>query len=241
MEFQSAVFPAPQSSYTAEDNVEELIYVPRFGPARDLEAEERKEEGEIGEMDEHDPFCLPDSIPCMLFRHSPGSSKVMLYFHGNAEDVGLTAELLEHLGPALKIHIIAVEYPGYGIYRTKEPSETQILADAQRVYDYFTQDMGYPEKNILVFGRSIGSGPATYVASERNPGILCLMSPFRSIKDVVHTLVGKWAKWMIADRFNNLKRMEEVDCPLLVIHGLKDTLIPKSHAEDLHSRAKNIS
>ena len=47
----------------------------------------------------------------------------MLYFHGNAEDVGLTAELLEHLMPALKIHIIAVEYPGYGVYRSKESGE----------------------------------------------------------------------------------------------------------------------
>ena len=59
----------------------------------------------------------------MLFRYPDGASKVLLYFHGNAEDVGLSADLLDHLMPTLKIHILAVEYPGYGIYWTKEPSE----------------------------------------------------------------------------------------------------------------------
>ena len=58
----------------------------------------------------------PDSIPVMLFRYVDGSSKVVLYFHGNAEDVGLSTELLDHLMPTLKVHILAVEYPGYGIY-----------------------------------------------------------------------------------------------------------------------------
>jgi len=48
----------------------------------------------------------------------------MLFFHGNAEDVGLASELLEHLMETLKIHVLAVEYPSYGIYRTKDPTET---------------------------------------------------------------------------------------------------------------------
>lgn len=64
-----------------------------------------------------------DSIPVMLFWYPDGSSKVLLYFHGNAEDVGQSSDLLDHLMPTLKCHILAVEYPGYGIYRTKEPTE----------------------------------------------------------------------------------------------------------------------
>jgi pimeloyl-ACP methyl ester carboxylesterase len=109
------------------------------------------------------------------------------------------------------------------------------------VYDYFTKDYGFPEQNIIVFGRSIGSGPATYVASQRRPAMLCLMSPFKSIKEVVGTLVGHWAKWMVADKFKNSVHIEEVDSPVLIIHGQLDTLIPKEHAEELHSKCKNIS
>lgn len=101
----------------------------------------------------------------MLFRYPDGASKVLLYFHGNAEDVGLSADLLDHLMPTLKIHILAVEYPGYGIYWTKEPSEKQIFDDALWVYDFITTEYGFGEKDIIIFGRSIGSGPATWVAS----------------------------------------------------------------------------
>lgn len=59
----------------------------------------------------------------MLFWYRDGASKVLIFFHGNAEDVGLSAELMEHLVDSLKLHVLSVEYPGYGIYRTKEPSE----------------------------------------------------------------------------------------------------------------------
>jgi pimeloyl-ACP methyl ester carboxylesterase len=245
MEFQSAVFPAPQSSYSAEDNFEEIIYIPR-NPSKPSEGEELT--GELKEYMVSEESAFDDkvygqseSIPCMLFRYTGGSSKIMLFFHGNAEDVGLSSELLEHLMPALKIHILAVEYPGYGIYRTKQPTEQQILDDSLRVYDYLTSDYGFPENNIIIFGRSIGSGPATYVASQRTPTMLALMSPFRSIKDVVGTLVGRWAKWLMADKFNNFERIEDVDSPVFIIHGLQDTLIPKEHAEDLHAKCKNIS
>ena len=71
--------------------------------------------------------------------------------------------------------------------------------------------------------------------------MLLLMSPFRSIEDVVGTLIGRWAKIFIKDRFKNIEHIQEVECPVFIIHGAKDTLIPKEHAEDLHSHCKNIS
>lgn len=92
-------------------------------------------------MEDH--FQAPHSVPVMLFRYREGSSKVLLFFHGNAEDVGLAAELLEHLSEALKVHILAVEYPGYGVYRTKEPTEQLIFDDALRVYDFITSEYGF--------------------------------------------------------------------------------------------------
>ena len=155
----------------------------------------------------------------MVFQYDEGSSKVLVYFHGNAEDVGLASELLDHLGSILKLHILAVEYPGYGIYRSKEVSDLQIEEDSLRVFDYLTQS-GFETGDILIFGRSIGSGPAVHLCSKRKPAMLTLMSPFKSIKEVAGNLVGKWAKWMVSEKFNNLKRIESVDCPVLIIHGL---------------------
>jgi hypothetical protein len=61
----------------------------------------------------------------------------MIYFHGNAEDVGLASELLDYVRSLLKVHVLAVEYPGYGVYDGQSDAE-QILNDAVIVYDYLT-------------------------------------------------------------------------------------------------------
>jgi hypothetical protein len=61
----------------------------------------------------------------------------MIYFHGNAEDVGLACELLDYVRSMLKVHILAIEYPGYGVY-DGSPDAEQILLDAETVYDYLT-------------------------------------------------------------------------------------------------------
>jgi len=136
---------------------------------------------------------------------------------------------------------MAMEYAGYGIYWTKESSEAQILADAVWLYDFITTEYGFNESDIILFGRSIGSGPATYVASVWNPSVLILMSPFKSIKEVVKGLMGRMIKWLVAEWFDNLKHMESVKCPVMFIHGLGDDLIARHHSEDLHAKVANIS
>ena len=65
-----------------------------------------------------------------------------------------------------------------------ESNEENILDDALYVYDYLNKVIGIEEKNILIFGRSMGSGPATHVASKRTPASLLLMSSFKSIRSI---------------------------------------------------------
>ena len=55
-------------------------------------------------------------IPCLHILYQQGASKTLIYFHANAEDIILSHELLENIKTFLKVHVIAVEYPGYGIY-----------------------------------------------------------------------------------------------------------------------------
>lgn len=65
----------------------------------------------------------------------------------------------------MKMHVLAIEYPGYGLYKTSVPNENQMKEDAEILFDYLTKHAGVKEKDIILFGRSIGSGPATYLAS----------------------------------------------------------------------------
>lgn len=89
------IYPAPDPpSYTADKFPGELLWVPR---------------------DKCKPS-VENQIPCLYLPYLNGSTKLIIFFHGNAEDIGFSYEMLDHLKTALKINILAVEYPSYGIY-----------------------------------------------------------------------------------------------------------------------------
>lgn len=111
-----------------------------------------------------------------------------------------------------------MEYPGYGLY-VGETNSDKILRDALYVYDHLTLHQGVSESDVIVFGRSIGCSPASYVSSQRNPGALMLMSPFKSIKELARDLVGWMLSLAIAERFRNIDLIKEVKCPVFIIHG----------------------
>jgi fermentation-respiration switch protein FrsA (DUF1100 family) len=82
------------------------------------------------------------------------------------------------------------------------------------------------DHNIIIFGRSIGSGPATYVASHRNPAALLMVSGFTSIKQVTKEQKGIGClSFMVKEQFDNLKLIDNVQCPTFFLHGLQDKLI----------------
>lgn len=160
----------------------------------------------------------------------------MLYFHGNAEDIGLSYDMLYLFGQEMKMHCLAIEYPGYGLYRTHKPDEDRIREDADIIYDYLTMICGVRPHDIILFGRSMGSGPSSYLASKNQCGALLLMSPFMSIKTAAKAMMG-WASFMsfiVDERFNNMAAVAKAKCPVFLLHGLKDTLIPYSHSVELN-------
>lgn len=118
-------------------------------------------------------------------KYEPGSTKIFLYFHANAEDLGRSYKFLTFINIYLKMHVIAVEYPGYGIYEGDTPSAEKIIKDADVVYNFLTKTIKWNESDIIVCGRSIGSGPACYLASQYKPVSLVLISPHTSIRGIV--------------------------------------------------------
>ena len=77
-----------------------------------------------------------------------------------------------------------------------------------------------------MFGRSIGTGPACFLASSKDPGALLLMSAYTSIKSAVKFLAGKLASVFVKERFKNIELMERITCPTFMVHGQQDNLIP---------------
>lgn len=135
------------------------------------------------------------------------------------------------------MHVLAIEYPGYGLYKTSKPSENQIKQDALTIYEYLTLCVGIREQDIILFGRSMGSGPTSYLSSIKQPHSLLLMSPYTSIKEAAKSLLG-WASFLtviVYEKFRNIDAIKKAKCPVFFLHGQKDTLIPHSHSKDLHS------
>jgi len=93
----------------------------------------------------------------------------------------------------------------------------------------------------VVFGRSIGSSPACYIANHREPAAVILMSPFKSIREVAKDLVGWVISKALAERFRNIDLIRETKAPVFIVHGQKDRLIPYSHAQELHDNCVNSS
>ena len=97
--------------------------------------ENQKGLADIKLLSEKNPF---DFIPCLFLKYSKGSSKIFLYFHANAEDLGRTYKFLTYIHIYLKVHVIAVEYPGYGVYQGDYSSAEKIIKDADIVYNFLT-------------------------------------------------------------------------------------------------------
>ena len=89
---------------------------------------------------DHDQPKIP--IPCLYLPCPEGSSKLVILFHGNAEDLGHIHPLAEHIKLSLKVDVLVPEYPGYGIYQTSDdtikPTTERILDDALSIWSYFT-------------------------------------------------------------------------------------------------------
>ena len=216
----SIIFPAPNPpSYSADRMTGEILYVPTNYKQKILN-------------DEY--------VPCLYLPYQQGSPKLLIVFHGNAEDLGISYEMMDHLRHQLHINVLAMEYPRYGIYTESvlghsvpEPNERKIFEDVSSVIQFVVdQNPGMKMTDIIVLGRSLGSGAACYASSNFRVGGLILMSPFTSIRNVAWGKVGLLS-YLISDQFNNLSRIGKVTCPTFILHGQKDTLIPIEHARSL--------
>jgi len=124
------------------------------------------------------------------------------------------------------VRVLAVEYPGYGLFGYEESDADKMLGDSLCVLDFAVSVLKVREKDIFVFGRSIGCSVATYLAKYRDPSFVILMSPFKSLKDAAVAVVGSFLARMVAERLDNAAMIRDVTAPILIIHGKRDELIP---------------
>ncbi|HNC25040.1 MAG TPA: alpha/beta hydrolase [Opitutaceae bacterium] len=165
-----------------------------------------------------------------LYLPNPAARYTIWYFHGNAEDLGGIAPRLHALHD-LGFAVFAYDYPGYGL-SSGHPSEARIYAASAAAWTTLTERYRVPPERIIVFGRSLGGGPAVDLAVRHPVAGLILQSTFMS----VYRVMTRW-RLLPFDQFENLRKIGRVRCPVLVMHGRMDEVIPFYHGEAIYAAA----
>jgi uncharacterized protein len=162
--------------------------------------------------------------------------EVILYFHGNAGSLNgwqFVADDFVSLGYS----VLIIDYRGYGKSQGKI-SEPGFYADADAAYDYVRKT--FAPDNIIVYGRSIGTGVAVDLCARRDAAALVLESAYTSMANLgKQKLPWLLPQLLLRTRFNNEEKIAGIKCPVLLIHGTDDALIPPSESLVLFGACKS--
>ncbi|CAK78214.1 unnamed protein product (macronuclear) [Paramecium tetraurelia] len=225
-------FPSPTPMYTEKFFGEKLKYANVYNSQVNLKSDQLLNSYDLQRL---------RAIPYVYLKNKYSeTSNYLLYFHGNAEDMQAASQFMEQLMKTINANIFVVEYPGYGVYgMQKNMNSNMIEEDALILYDHIKKTHKLLDNQIYVFGRSIGTGPAFYVASVRNTKGLIVMSSYKSFKAIVQDFCCGFGiviafLFCLPDFFNNQERSQQVKCPIVFIHGQLDKLIKPSHSNSLY-------
>jgi len=157
----------------------------------------------------------------LLFK-ADSSKGLVFYLHGNAGSNrswgSISDRYLEN-----QYDFFVLDYRGYGKSDGKITGEKQLHSDIKHVYDSIKTM--YDEKNIVILGFSIGSGPATYLAANNNPKKLILNAPYYNFPDLAHHYMRFVPSFLIRYKFMTSKNIVNVKCPIVIFHGDQDEVI----------------
>jgi len=163
----------------------------------------------------------------------------VIFLHGNGANVSTPMNVARyHQLTLLGMHVVAVEYPGYGA-SPGIPSEPGMVAAGTAAWSWLTRDLGVAPERVAIYGWSLGSGAATQVAADVNEAALVLEGAFTSVADRAAEVYPYLpVRWLIRHPFASRDRIARVDSPVLLLHARDDEIVPFSHAERLHEAAR---
>lgn len=156
--------------------------------------------------------------------------KAVVYCHGNAEDLtaleGRFKNLVEN-----GYTVATFDYPGYGL-SCGTPNEQGCYRNAFRLYDWLIDIRGFKAEDIIVTGYSIGTGVAVELAAKRAVGGLWLEAAYLSAPRVITKF-----RVLFVDPFPSIEKIGKVKCPVMMLHGIADSIIPYTHGLKLYEAA----
>mmetsp|Transcript_2747 Transcript_2747/g.3709 ORF Transcript_2747/g.3709 Transcript_2747/m.3709 type:complete len:270 (+) Transcript_2747:83-892(+) len=181
-----------------------------------------------------------NTIAALFLKRSSKTTVTILFSHENGEDLNTSYRFLRKLSSCLKVNVMAYDYSGYG-ESTGSPSEKNCYADIRAVFDYLTTEKKIPPEHIVLYGRSLGGGPACYLAQQlsaqgQHIAGLILHATFTSVYRIVMPDPGFT---VLGDMFPNIDRIKSIDCPIMIAHGEADEIVPFKHGCELRDAIQN--
>lgn len=148
---------------------------------------------------------------------------LVFFLHGNAGNI-MDQENAANFYTRLGYDFFAMDYRGFGKSTGEISSEKQFFDDIQLAYNFVKKS--YQEKEIIVIGYSVGTGPASMIASQNHPKKLVLIAPYFSMKYMLSQKYKIVPSFLLKYPFETNKYLEEIKNPVLLVHGDKDAVIP---------------
>ncbi|NKQ40980.1 MAG: alpha/beta hydrolase [Sulfurovum sp.] len=156
-----------------------------------------------------------------------GQKKALIYFGGNAEAVASGATVFAKELPDYTTYL--VEYRGYG-KSTGKTNEAGLFSDAIAIYEKIKPT----HSSISIFGRSLGTGIASYIASLKKVDKLVLITPYDSIEQVAKDTYPIFPiSLLLTDKYNSIDRVPKIKAKTIILIAQNDTIVPKKYAYSL--------
>ena len=161
--------------------------------------------------------------------------KTILFFHGNAGSLENRTYKLNHFKD-LNVNFLIIAWRGFSGNKGK-PNEMGLYEDAESAVKWLNVK-GIKEKNIILYGESLGTGVAIEVAQYKNFAGIILESPFTSMVNMGKKYYPFFpVRFLLKDKFESYRKIKKVSVPVLVLHGKKDKIVPFAMGKKMYEMA----
>ena len=198
-----------------------MIYLPHI-PTRQLQARP----SQIGLDYEEVRLTASDGVSLHAwYIPAAGAKLTLLFCHGNAGNISHRLDSIA-LFHKLGLNVFIFDYRGYGQSQGR-PSEQGSYEDVLAAWRYLTKEQQTRAGQVVLFGRSLGAAVVSHLATQVEPGAVILESAFASVPDMAAKLLPLFpARWLAHYQYDNVKNVQSIHAPLLVIHSEHDEIIP---------------
>ena len=209
-----------------------LIFYPNM-PGRYLTATPEN----IGLTYQNVEFVTEDNIKLHgWFIPNKNATGTVLFFHGNAGNISHRLDSIAILN-GLELNVFIIDYRGYGQSEGKI-TEQGTYRDAEAAWNYLIDNQGISEKQIIIFGRSLGASIAAWLASQHTPAALIIESGFTSVPSIGRRLYPFLPiRWLTRIKYDTKQYVKNISCPVMVAHSKNDEIIPYEEGREIFQAA----